>query len=34
MEKDAYFRKKNEQDSKAGIKKHVENKGTCEQLFE
>jgi S-adenosylmethionine:diacylglycerol 3-amino-3-carboxypropyl transferase len=34
MEKDAYFRKKNEVDSKAAIKKHVEDKGTCEQLFE
>ena len=34
MEKDAYFIKKNEFDSKAAIKKHVENKGTCEHLFE
>ena len=34
MEKDAYFRKKNEVDSKAAIKMHVEDKGTCEQLFE
>ena len=34
MEKDVYFRQKNEVGSKAAIKKHVEDKSTSEHLFE
>ena len=34
MEKDVYFRQKNEVSSKAAIKKNVEEKNTSEHLFE
>ena len=34
MEKDVYFRQKNEVSSKVAIKKHVEDKISSEHLFE
>lgn len=34
MEKDEYMRVKDERGGKALIKKHVENKATCEHIFD